>query len=413
MAFETAISGLNAATTQLDIASNNIANVNTNGFKQSRAEFSDIYTGSNLGVSSLAVSRGVRTAAINQQFDQGNIKSTSNNFDLAISGGGFFVLDDNGSQVYSRAGAFGVDRSGFVTNSAGQKLMAFDIDAAGMPAGSPVPLQVDTSDVAPNATGKVDVGVNLRATAPVVTVTPFDPTVAGSYTNSSSMTFYDSLGNPHDAVLYFVKTDANKYDTHLVMDGVEITPAAGGSIVFGTDGKILTPATGQVAYNAASAPTFPSLGGAKPLTVTLNYAGGTPTTQYGDTYSVNALDQDGYTTGRLASINIDETGRVFARYTNGQSRLQGQLALANFANVQGLRQAGNNGWIETFSSGIPLVGIGGSARLGTVQSGALEDSNVNLTEELVKLIMAQRNFQANAQVIQTEDRVTQTLMNMR
>jgi flagellar hook protein FlgE len=305
-----------------------------------------------------------------------------------------------------------VDRSGFVTNSAGQKLMAFSVDAAGLAAGTPTPLQIDTSDVAPLATSRVDVGVNLRAAAPIITL-PFDPTVAGSYTNSSSMTFYDSLGNSHDGVLYFVKTGANVYETHLLMDGMELTPSAGGTITFGTDGKIATPAPGQVAYNAASAPTFPSLGGATPLTLPLNYAGGTPTTPFGDTYSVNALDQDGYTTGRLASINIDDTGRVFARYTNGQSRLQGQLALANFANVQGLRQAGNNGWIETFSSGIPLVGIGGSARLGAVQSGALEDSNVNLTEELVKLIMAQRNFQANAQVIQTEDRVTQTLMNMR
>ncbi|MEA3219118.1 flagellar hook protein FlgE [Immundisolibacter sp.] len=406
MAFETAISGLNAATTQLDIASNNIANVNTNGFKQSRAEFSDIFTGSNLGVSSLAVSRGVRTAAINQQFDQGNIKSTNNNFDLAISGGGFFMLDDDGGRVYSRAGAFGVDRSGFVTNSAGQKLMAFSVDAAGQAAGTPTPLQIDTSDVAPQASSRVDVGVNLRATAPIITL-PFDPTVAGSYTNSSSITFYDSLGKSHDGVLYFVKTAANVYETHLLMDGAELTPSAGATITFGTDGKIATPATGQVAYDAAPVP------GATDMSLTLNYSGGTPTTQYGDTYSVNALDQDGYTTGRLASINIDDTGRVFARYTNGQSRLQGQLALVNFSNVQGLRQAGNNGWIETFSSGIPLVGVGGSARLGTVQAGALEDSNVNLTEELVKLIMAQRNFQANAQVIQTEDRVTQTLMNMR
>ncbi len=407
MAFETAISGLNAATTQLDIASNNIANVNTNGFKQSRAEFSDIYTGSNLGVSSLAVSRGVRTAAITQQFDQGNIKSTNNNFDLAISGGGFFVLSDNGSQVYSRAGAFGVDRSGYVTNSAGQKLMAFQVDAAGLPAGSPVDLQIDTSDVAPNATSEVSVGINLRAAAPVVTVAPFDPNVAGSYSNSSSMTFYDSLGGAHDAVLYFVKTAANTYDTHLLMDGAEIPPAAGGTLTFGTDGKILTPASGQVAYTPAAVP------GAAALTATLDYAGATPTTQFGDTYSVNALDQNGYTTGRLATIQIDETGQVFARYTNGQSRVQGVVAMANFANPQGLRQAGNNAWIETFTSGVPLVGTGGSARLGTIQAGSLEDSNVNLTEELVKLIMAQRNFQANAQVIQTEDRVTQTLMNMR
>jgi flagellar hook protein FlgE len=407
MAFETAISGLNAATTQLDIASNNIANVNTNGFKQSRAEFSDIYTGSNLGVSSLAVSRGVRTAAITQQFDQGNIKSTNNNFDLAISGGGFFVLSDNGSQVYSRAGAFGVDRSGFVTNSAGQKLMAFQVDAAGMAAGSPVALQIDTSDVAPNATSGVDVGINLRANAPVASVAPFDPNIAGSYTNSSSMTFYDSLGGSHDAVLYFVKTAANTYDTHLLMDGSEIAPSATGTLTFGTDGKILTPATGQVAYSLTAVP------GAADMALTLDYAGPTPTTQYGDTYSVNALDQDGYTTGRLATIQIDETGQVFARYTNGQSRVQGVVAMANFANPQGLRQAGNNAWIETFGSGIPLIGTGGSARLGTISAGSLEDSNVNLTEELVKLIMAQRNFQANAQVIQTEDRVTQTLMNMR
>lgn len=406
MAFETAISGLNAATTQLDIASNNIANVNTNGFKQSRAEFSDIFTGSNLGVSSLAVSRGVRTAAINQQFDQGNIKSTNNNFDLAISGGGFFMLDDDGGTVYSRAGAFGVDRSGFVTNSASQKLMAFQVDSAGLPAGTPVPLQIDTSDVAPNATGSVMVGVNLRAAAPAIAM-PFDPTVAGSYTNSSSITFYDSLGNSHDAVLYFVKTAPNTYDTHLLMDGAEVPPSAGGTITFGTDGKIATPASGQIGYAATTVP------GAANLNVTLDYAGATPTTQFGDTYSVNALDQDGFSTGRLATISIDETGRVFARYTNGQSRLQGQVAMANFANSQGLRQAGNNAWVETFASGIPLIGTGGSARLGVIQSGALEDSNVNLTEELVKLIMAQRNFQANAQVIQTEDRTTQTLMNMR
>jgi flagellar hook protein FlgE len=149
------------------------------------------------------------------------------------------------------------------------------------------------------------------------------------------------------------------------------------------------------------------------MAVTLNYAGATPTTQFGDTYSVNALDQDGFTTGRLATIQIAETGQVFARYTNGQSLLQGVVAMANFANTQGLRQAGNNAWIETFNSGIPLIGTGGSARLGTIQAGALEDSNVNLTEELVKLIMAQRNFQANAQVIQTENAVTQSLLNLR
>jgi flagellar hook protein FlgE len=287
--------------------------------------------------------------------------------------------------------------------------MAFKVDASGAPAGSPLPLQIDTSDVAPNATGRVDVGVNLRASAPVVdvTATPFEPNVAARYTNSSSMTFYDSLGGAHDAVLYFVKTAPNTYETHLRMDGKEVTPSSGGTIEFGTAGKSISPASGQIAYQAIDVP------GAAPMTLTLNYAGGTPTTQYGDTYSVNALDQDGYTTGRLATIQIDETGQVFARCTNGQSRLQGVVALANFANPQGLRQAGNNAWIETYTSGVPLVGTGGSARLGTITAGALEYSNVNLTEERVKLIMAQRNFQANAQVIQTGDRVTQTLMNMR
>jgi flagellar hook protein FlgE len=267
-------------------------------------------------------------------------------------------------------------------------------------------MQVDTSDLPPSATSRVDVGVNLRAAAPVVTL-PFDPDVAGSYTNSSAMTFFDSVGNPHEAVLYFVKTAPNTWDTHLLMDGTEIAPSASGTITFGTDGKIAAPATGEVAYSPAP------VAGAADINVTFGYAGSTPSTQFGDTYSVNAMDQDGFTTGRLSSIDIDQAGRVFGRYTNGQSRLHGQLAMANFANPQGLRQAGDNNWVETVTSGIPLIGIGGSARLGTVQSGSLEESNVNLTEELVKLILAQRNFQANAQVIQTENSTTQSLINLR
>lgn len=406
MSFNIALSGLNASSADLDVISNNIANVSTDGFKGSRAQFADILTSANIGAASTAIGSGVNVAKVAQQFDQGNINITSNGLDLAISGQGFFRLSDNGSIVYSRAGAFGVDNSGYITNAQNQRLTAYLADASGNISGALGDLQLNTANIVPQATSNINVGVNLDSTAapPAVAFNSSDPS---TYNNSTSLTLYDSQGTSHLGTLYFVKTAANTWDTHMLVDGAEVTPTVSGAVTFNPDGTLATPAGGQVAYNA-----FP-LAGANSLALNLNYGSSSPSTQFGGNFGVNSLSQDGFTTGQLSGIDIASTGNVLARYTNGQSKTLGQVVLANFSNAQGLRQLGDTAWAESSESGIPLVGQPGTSSLGSIQSGALEASNVDLTAQLVNMITAQRNFQANSQVIKTEDAITQTIINIR
>ena len=406
MSFRIALSGLNASSADLDVISNNIANVSTTGFKKSRSEFADIFSSASIGAVSTAIGSGVNISKVDQQFSQGNIGFTDNGLDLAISGQGFFRLSDKGSTVYSRAGSFGIDRDGYVTNAKNQRLTAYLADNTGNVTGALGDLQLNTADILPQASSSIDVGVNLDAgsTAPI---NPFDETDPSTYNNSTSLTMYDSLGNTHLGTIYFRKTAANTWDTHLFVDGAEVTPSVSGAVSFNPDGTLATPLNGQVAYNP-----FP-IAGANNLSVTLNYASASPTSQFGSNFGVNSLSQDGYASGRLSGIDISDTGIILARYTNGQSQTLGQVALANFANPQGLRQLGDTSWAESFESGVALVGPPGSASLGGIQSGALEGSNVDLTEQLVNMITAQRNFQANSQVIKTEDAITQTIINIR
>jgi flagellar hook protein FlgE len=406
MSFRIALSGLNASSADLDVISNNIANVSTNGFKKSRTEFADIFSSANIGAVSTAIGSGVNVSKVDQQFSQGNIAFTDNGLDLAISGQGFFRLSDKGSTVYSRAGSFGIDRSGYVVNAKQQRLTAYLADSNGNVTGALGDLQLNTADIAPQASTKLDVGVNLDATAtpPVAAFNVADPS---SYNNSTSLTLYDSLGTSHLGTIYFRNTGANAWDTYLYVDGAQATPTASGSLTFNPDGSLATPVGGQVAYNALP------IAGANNMSLTLDYASSSPSTQFGSNFGVNALSQDGYASGRLNGIDISNSGIILARFTNGQSKTLGQVALGNFANAQGLRQLGDTTWAESFDSGVALVGQPGTASLGSIQSGALEGSNVDLTEQLVNMITAQRNFQANSQVIKTEDTITQTIINIR
>ena len=398
---------------------NNIANASTTGFKKSRAEFADVYAASAVGTAANAVGAGVRLAAVRQQFSQGNIDFTDNALDLAINGRGFFIVEDNGERLYTRAGAFEVDREGYIVNSSNQRLVVNQTDDLGAATGDVGPLKINTSNINPSATTAVDVGLNLDSTQEKPVVGPFDPEVPESYNHSTSLTVYDSLGSPHLATLYYVKTDIpNQWETYVFVDGKDIRGGAaapytanllqfdGSGSLAAIDGVPSPP--GRITY-----PGFDTGTGSDPLVLTLDYASNTPTTQFGSNFNVNALTQNGYTTGRLTALDIDEAGVVRARFTNGQTRTLGQLALADFPNAQGLRQLGDTTWAESFESGIPLVGVPGSGSLGLVQSGALEGSNVDLTEQLVNMITAQRNFQANAQVISTADTVTQTIINIR
>ncbi|VAW83363.1 Flagellar hook protein FlgE [hydrothermal vent metagenome] len=403
MPFRTALSGLNASSAELRIIGNNVANAGTTGFKESRAEFSDIFATSNLGVASNAIGTGVRVSSVSQQFTQGNIGFTDNNLDLAISGSGFLIMNDNGISNYTRAGAMGVDRNGFVVNKQQQQLTIFQADTSGNITGATGPLQLDRSDIAPQATSTIDVQANLDASA-VAPTAAFDPTDANSYNNSTSLTIFDSLGSPHLNTMYFRKTADNTWDAFQFVDGTQVnTGAPGGeSITFDS--------TGAITSGSPTSMTFTPSGGAAAMTVGVDYNN---TSQFGSPFSVNALVQDGFATGRLSGIDISNTGIITSRFTNGQSRTLGQIAIATFNNPQGMRQLGDTSWAETFDSGAPLVGGPGTGAAGLIESGALEGSNVDLTKELVNMITAQRNFQANAQVITTADTITQTIINIR
>lgn len=413
MPFRSALSGLNAAQSELRVIGNNVANAATTGFKKSRTEFADVIAASNFGVSGNAIGSGVRVANISQQFSQGVVSFTDNNLDLAISGGGFFVLDDNGTRAYTRSGNFGIDQSGSLINSLGQSLVAFQADTNGNITGQTGPLQLNLSDIAPKATAAIEVGMNLDANTGTNAFSPaIDPTNPASYDSSTSLSVFDSLGRPHLGTVYLQKAaGAGVWNTELYIDGTgagnRVVPTGGSTITFAADGTLSLPAGGTIAYNAfAVAP-------ATSLSLTVDYTGNTPSTQYGSAFSVNSLQQDGYTTGRISSIDIAETGTIAARFTNGQTRTMGQVALANFTNPQGLLPLGDNAWAEGFTSGQPLVSAPGTSSLGVIQSGALEGSNVDITEQLVGMITAQRNFQANAQVISTADAITQTIINIR
>ena len=423
MSFNAALSGLNAASAELKVIGNNVSNASTSGFKKSRTEFADIYAVSNLGVTSNAIGSGVRLSSVAQQFTQGNIEFTDNNLDLAVNGRGFFLLDDNGSQVFSRAGAFRVDREGYVVNANEQRLQSFQADASGNITGALGALRLDSSDIAPQSTGAIGLDLNLNANAeiPVGAFNPSDPT---TYNSSTSLTVYDSLGNSMLSTMYYVRTAPNSWSAYTYVtppNGTPVyvqptgLPANSPAVLTFTDTGALDTVTPALATNPNAIEFDAVLAadlatGAADMQFNADYSG---STQYGSNFSVNSLTQDGFTTGRLSGVDIDDSGIVLARYTNGQSRTLGQLAMADFANSQGLRQLGDTNWAETFASGAALVGAPGTSSLGLIQSGALEESNVDLTAELVNMIVAQRNFQANAEVISTADAVTQTIINIR
>ncbi|MBL4580999.1 MAG: flagellar hook protein FlgE [Gammaproteobacteria bacterium] len=422
MSFNTAVAGLKASSTSLEIIGNNISNAGTTGFKSSRGEFADVFATSLLGSSSNAVGKGVAVSGVSQAFTQGNISFTNNVLDMAINGGGFFVLNDDGTNVYSRAGNFQVDRSGYVVNPDGNRLQIFNTTSAGVPTSGLADLRIDTSLIQPEATSLVNISANLDSRSLVpATAWPgagFDafaspPTApsSGMFNSSTSATVYDSQGNAHVQSIYFVKTAVpNAWDIHTLIDGV--TTSGPDTVTFDSSGQI--PAAGlpfQVniaAWTPLDASGSSTGAAAQTFDVDLSIL-----SQFGSDFSVTNIEQDGFTTGQLSGVEVGDAGIVFARFTNGQSRALGQVALSSFTNSSGLQPLGGSIWGETFASGQPIFGGPGTNGLGTVQSGALEDSNVEVSQELVNMIVAQRNFQANAKVIQTEDAITQTVINLR
>jgi len=485
MSFQQGLSGLNSSAKQLDVIGNNVANSNTAGFKQSQAQFSDMYAASLSGSGAVQIGTGGKIAAVVQQFTQGNVTNTSNPMDTAISGQGFFrMIDQGGSVLYSRNGQFQVDKNGYIVNNQGHKLSGYLPDATGaIIPGQPLPILINTADLAPSQTASVVVGANLDSRSATPTNPVFSTLDPTSYNSSTSTTIYDSLGASHVGTLYFQRTPmavatlgngsfaaagsvmtlsgstaglsagntvtlpSGTYTIVSVDSATQLTvspavgapiaaaaftatnaPSANWNIYLAVDGA-LVPAAGtplsQLNFNTlgqlasttpASTPTGTVISsaftptGAAAQTLTINFA---QTSQYGGNFGVSSLTQDGYSSGRLSGFNTSADGTILGRYTNGQSRALGQVLLANFTNPQGLQPMGNNEWVESATSGGPLVGVPGSSSLGVLQSSAVEDSNVDLTAELVNMITAQRVYQANAQTIKAQDQVLQTLVNLR
>jgi flagellar hook protein FlgE len=405
MAFQQGLSGLNTASKNLDVIGHNIANANTVGMKSSRAEFSELYASSVNAAGGTASGIGVTVAAVTQQFTQGNITATGNEMDVAINGNGFYELTmPNGATVYSRAGMFKLDREGNVVTNDGSRLMGYPTDAAGnrlsfetqplsLPTGGPIPAQ---------QTGGISAEFNLDARAPIYNATTGLPPLS---TYGTSLVAYDPQGIEVPVSLAFRKVANNQWEVYTGVNGADPATSTPFTLNFNNDGTLNT-ATTTIPNLTLTSPNNPAL----TFTASMNFD---DVTQFGTSFAVTKLTQDGYPPGELTSLSIAENGVITGQYSNGQTRAAGQIALVNFRNSQGLVPTGTGAWQATYASGDPLRGEPGSGNFGALQSGALEDSNVDLTAELVDMMTAQRAYQANAQTIKTQDQVLSTLLNMR
>jgi flagellar hook protein FlgE len=421
MSFQQGLSGLNASSKNLEVIGNNVANANTVGAKTSRAEFADMYASALNGAGTTTIGIGVNLAAVTQQFTQGNITTTENPLDLAINGNGFFEVTNGIQTLYTRNGQFQANKDGYIVNSAGMQLMGYPADDQGViQPGAARALQLPTGGVDPNPTTEVNVEMNLDSrlatTAPAATVTPqIDFNDAATYNNATSISVYDAKGQDVAVTYYFQKSNTDTWNVYATANGVTLAGTATAplpvtSITFPADGSAPTAPTGPVSITI---PATTNAAGAATLAITGVQLDLTKTTQFGSPFGVTDMSQDGYAAGKLASLSIEKSGIVMATYSNGQSKPAGQIELATFRNPQGLSPLGGNVWARTFASGDPTVGTPGTGNLGALQASALEESNVDLTGELVNMITAQRVYQANAQTIKTQDAVLQTLVNLR
>ena len=442
MSFNIGLSGLFASNKQLDVTGNNIANVATTGFKSSRAEFEDVYSATRLGTGSKTVGNGVRLANVSQQFGQGDVSNTGNVLDMGIQGNGFFVLSNNGSLTYTRAGTFKTDKDGYVTNSDGTaRLQGYGVDSSGkIVNGVLTDLRIDTSNLAPKSTSTVSSTINLNSTSAVIDQTvatnKFDPSKTETFTKSFSTPVFDTQGNQHPMDQYMVKTGPNTWDTYTLIDGRNpdgsdptVTAPAASTMSFDATGKLTsvstpvtpptTPPTSVISSDLKITNWTPGSvtngvwtangAAADPAGLTIAMAN---TTQFNADTARSIPSQNGYATGQITNLTIDGSGVLLANFSNNQTKPIGQISLASFTNEQGLQPVGGTSWKETYTSGIPGYDAPQTGTLGSIVSNSLEESNVNLTNELVDLIKAQSNYQANAKTISTQSTIMQTIIQM-
>lgn len=408
MAFSQAVSGLNAAAANLDTIGNNISNSATYGFKGANVSFADVFAGSGAGL-------GVKVAGISQNFKDGSITTTNRPTDVAISGGGFFRIEDqNGGVFYSRNGEFGKNKDGFLTNMQGMRVTGYPVQVVDgknvvQKGATPTPIVIPTDMMNASATDKINMAVNLNSGEEKPAKAPFDSKDGDTYNFSTNVTTYDSLGNEHNLNLFFVKTSDNEWKVY----GQDTsTKTAGGAPTPHQDlGTLKYTNAGVLESYTKTDMNIASLNGSAAGTIELDFTGSTQ--QKVSESSVSKLAQNGYQAGEFTNFRIEQDGSIMATYSNQQSQVVGQIALANFANAGGLSSQGDNMWSETNGSGSPIVGVAGSGVFGKLTNNALEASNVDMSQELVNMIVAQRNYQSNAQTIKTQDQILQTLVSLR
>jgi flagellar hook protein FlgE len=433
MSFYTSLSGLKGAQSDLSVISNNVANVGSIGFKKSRAEFGDLISASPLQSGNVA-GQGTRLKSISQQFTQGGFQTSDRALDLAISGQGFFVTKSGSQMSFTRNGAFSIDDDRYLVDSAGNYVQVLPVDSSGALSATGISsaqnLQIPASAGSPAASTQLDLSVTVPASADLPSQRSaytagnpyaFDRFDANSYNYSSATTVYDSAGNPQQATIYYVRTsvptsgngNTTTWDAHLFIgdqeassDGsVSTSPPAPLQLKFDSNGAMISP-TGSKTFSTV----LPS-GASAPIGLTLTY--GTTTRQAAATFTPGNFTQNGKAAGQLDNIAVDSQGLITATFSDGTTKKLGAVMIANFPNPNGLRQLGDSRWGESGLSGEPIVGMAGSGSAGTIQSGALEEANVDITEELVSLISAQRNFSANAKAIETANNMTDTIVNLR
>ncbi|OQP31312.1 flagellar hook protein FlgE [Pantoea latae] len=405
MSFSQAVSGLGAASSNLDVIGNNIANSATAGFKSSTIAFADMFAGSNVGL-------GTKVAAVIQNFNDGSTTTTSRGLDVALSGNGFFrMTDTSGAVYYSRNGQFTLDENRNLVNTQGLTVTGYPV--SGTPptvqtGANPVALSIPTTQMAARATTTATQVANLNSTSTIPSVTTFSASDVDSYNAKSTMTVYDSQGNDHTLDMYYVKTADNNWTVH-AMDSTTGTSAGDFTLTFDANGG-LTGINGGTG-NTVNLTIDGSNGAAGNQSISLSMLGSlqqnTGTTTFGNP------TQDGYAPGDLTSYAINDDGTITGSYSNQKTQLLGQIVLASFSNPEGLQSQGDNVWAATSSSGQAAIGLANTGTYGSLTSGALEASNVDMSKELVNMIVAQRNYQANAQTIKTQDQILNTLVNLR
>ena len=417
MSINTAVSGLQAASQSLNIISNNIANANTTGYKGMDVQFADVY-------SSAGTSGGVRVASIDTDYAQGNAVYTSRSTDLAISGGGFFIMESaNGQQYYTRAGGFETDKDGFLVNAHGQYLMGFQADENGNPIeGNLRQLPINTADLSARSTSAVTIGANLDARVDPLNIEDFDPSKPDTYHSTTTSTVYDSQGNEQQVTAYYVKTDQNTWQVQyevngeLVMTDPTIEPASEGvpfsvRLEFDENGVLESSSDNKDGAHSSAGDFSFALdfaNGSAPMDLGMDLKS---LSQYGNDFSVTTNTQDGYPAGQFFGVSITSDGAIVATYSNGESNIQGYVALASFPSESGLDAAGNTSWVSTPASGDAIIGMPGTGTLGDLIGGALESSNVDMSMQLVDMIVSQSAYQANTKSISAFDQNTRQLLN--